>query len=114
RPCEHNSVGPDGAEWNPEGDAPPDAHLDHLELKAPAAGLNLPEVHGLEVHDSLVRFDVDSEHLGDVVRRLGELGVTSLLSHPPTLEELFLRHYGDELAKERERGTAEAASGGGG
>jgi ABC-2 type transport system ATP-binding protein len=85
-----------------------------VELKAPAAGLNLPGVHGLEVHDSLVRFDVDSEHLGDVVRRLGELGVTSLLSHPPTLEELFLRHYGDELAKERERGTAEAASRGDG
>jgi ABC-2 type transport system ATP-binding protein len=85
-----------------------------VELKGPAAGLNLPGVHGLEVHDSLVRFDVDSEHLGDVVRRLGELGVTSLLSHPPTLEELFLRHYGDELAKERERGTAEAASRGDG
>ncbi len=45
-----------------------------------------------------------------VVRRLSELGVTSLVSHPPTLEELFLRHYGDELAKEPERGTAEAAS----
>ncbi|HEY2599141.1 MAG TPA: ABC transporter ATP-binding protein [Candidatus Dormibacteraeota bacterium] len=79
------------------------------ELKAPAAGLNsLPGIHGLEVHDSMVRFDVDSEHLGDVVRRLGELGVTSLMSHPPTLEELFLRHYGDELSKEPERGSTEA------
>jgi hypothetical protein len=24
------------------------------------------------------------------------------VSHPPTLEELFLRHYGDELAREPE------------
>ena len=30
-----------------------------------------------------------------VVERLGPLGVRSLESHPPTLEELFLRHYGD-------------------
>jgi ABC-2 type transport system ATP-binding protein len=82
-----------------------------VELKASATGLNsLPGIHRLEVQDSLVRFDVDSEHLDEVVRRLGELGVTSLVSHPPTLEELFLRHYGDEVAKEPERGTAEAAS----
>ena len=82
-----------------------------VELKAQATGLNsLPGIHGLEVQDSLVRFDVDSEHLDEVVRRLGELGVTSLVSHPPTLEELFLRHYGDELAREAERGTTEAAS----
>jgi len=81
------------------------------ELKAPAAGFDsLPGIHGLEIHDSQVHFDVDSEHLDAVVRRLSELGVTSLVSHPPTLEELFLRHYGDELAKEPERGTAEAAS----
>jgi ABC-2 type transport system ATP-binding protein len=81
------------------------------ELKAPAAGLDaLPGVHGLEVQDSRVRFDVDSEHLDAVVRRLGELGVTRLVSHPPTLEELFLRHYGDELAKESGRATAEAAA----
>jgi len=73
------------------------------ELRDPAAGLeDLPGVHGLEVQDHLVRFSVDSDHLEMVVRRLGELGVTSLLSHPPTLEELFLRHYGHELDKEPE------------
>ena len=49
-----------------------------------------------------VRFDVDTVHLDEAVRRLGELGVRSLVSHPPTLEELFLRHYGDELAHEAE------------
>jgi len=37
------------------------------------------------------------------VRRLAELGVRSLVSHPPSLEELFLRHYGDELAQESDR-----------
>ena len=79
------------------------------ELKAPADGVDtLPGVHGFEVWGSQVRFDVDSDHLDAVVRRLGDLGVTSLVSHPPTLEELFLRHYGDELAKEPGRSKAEA------
>jgi len=75
------------------------------ELRSPPDGLEaLPGVHGLEVQDHQVHISVDSEHLDVVVRRLGELGVTSLVSHPPTLEELFLRHYGQELEKEPEPG----------
>lgn len=67
-----------------------------------AQGLvDLAGVHGLEINGNHVRFDVDNDHLDTAVRRLGELGIRSLVSHPPTLEELFLRHYGDELARER-------------
>lgn len=36
---------------------------------------------------------VDSEHLGNLIRVLGDTGVRSLTSAPPTLEELFLQHY---------------------
>ncbi len=36
---------------------------------------------------------VDSESLGEFIRVLGHAGVRSLVSQPPTLEELFLRHY---------------------
>lgn len=76
-------------------------------LEAAPGGLDaLPGVHGLQVEGSQVRLSVDSEHLDTVLRRLGELGVTSLVSHPPTLEELFLRQYGDELSKEPERAAA--------
>jgi ABC-2 type transport system ATP-binding protein len=71
------------------------------ETAGPANGLaDLAGVHGLVVDGTHVRFDVDTDHIDNAVRRLGELGVRSLVSHPPTLEELFLRHYGDELAKE--------------
>jgi ABC-2 type transport system ATP-binding protein len=63
---------------------------------------DLAGVHGLEIDGTRVRFDVDTEHLDEAVRRLSELGVRSLVSHPPTLEELFLRQYGDELAREHE------------
>ena len=50
-------------------------------------------------------FVKEYENIGfvDAVRRLAEFGVRSLVSHPPSLEELFLRHYGDELAQEPER-----------
>jgi ABC-2 type transport system ATP-binding protein len=36
--------------------------------------------------------------VGAVVERIATHGVVALTSAPPTLEELFLRHYGDELA----------------
>jgi ABC-2 type transport system ATP-binding protein len=68
----------------------------------------LPGIHDLEVEDGRVRFDVDLEHLGAAVRSLGELGVRSLVSHPPTLEQLFLRYYGGEAADEPD--TAETGS----
>jgi ABC-2 type transport system ATP-binding protein len=65
----------------------------------PPTGLaRLPGVHGLEVDDHHARFDVDTDHLDETLRHLVGLGVRSLTSQPPTLEELFLRHYGDVLA----------------
>ena len=40
-----------------------------------------------------LRAQVDGESLGELIRVLGDAGVRSLVSQPPTLEELFLRHY---------------------
>ena len=57
-----------------------------------------PGVHGLSVDGHRATFLVDNDRLDDVVRELAGLGVVSLVSAPPSLEELFLRHYGDELA----------------
>jgi ABC-2 type transport system ATP-binding protein len=64
-----------------------------------AAGLDqLPGVHDLKVDDHRVAFDVDSEYLDHAIGRLHELGIRSLTSHPPTLEQLFMRHYEHDLA----------------
>jgi ABC-2 type transport system ATP-binding protein len=38
-------------------------------------------------------------HLAEAVAVLGRYGVVALTSHPPTLEELFLRHYDGDLAE---------------
>jgi ABC-2 type transport system ATP-binding protein len=63
----------------------------------PLTGLEaLSGVHDVVVEDHHARFDVDTAQLDTVVRRLAPLGVRSLTSTPPTLEELFLRHYGDD------------------
>jgi ABC-2 type transport system ATP-binding protein len=41
---------------------------------------------------------VDSGQLDELLRRLVAAGVRSLVSRPPTLEELFLRQYGGDGA----------------
>jgi ABC-2 type transport system ATP-binding protein len=68
------------------------------DLVSPADGLaDLPGVHDFQAREAHVKFDVDTHELDKVLRVLTEAGVKSLVSQPPTLEELFLRHY--EVAK---------------
>jgi ABC-2 type transport system ATP-binding protein len=73
------------------------------EVAKPAAGLSeLPGIHNLQTEDGRISFDVDTGRLEDTVSHLAALGVRALTSHPPTLEELLLRHYGDEPAPAEE------------
>jgi ABC-2 type transport system ATP-binding protein len=58
---------------------------------------DLEGVHDLRVDGNEVRFTVDTARLDAALHVLTDAGVRSLTSRPPTLEELFLRHYGDEL-----------------
>jgi ABC-2 type transport system ATP-binding protein len=54
-------------------------------------------IHDLRYRDGQVTFDVDADVMPDAVRLLGQYGVRTLYSAPPSLEQLFLRQYGDEL-----------------
>jgi ABC-2 type transport system ATP-binding protein len=66
------------------------------ELAGPAPPLAAAHgVHDLVVEDNRVHLEVDADHLDDVLTALVGVGVRSLVSRPPTLEELFLRHYAD-------------------
>ena len=56
-------------------------------------------VHDLDIDDHHVAFEVDGDRLGGAIGHLVGLGLRSLTCHPPTLEELFLRHYGDQLSE---------------
>ncbi|GII84498.1 tetronasin ABC transporter ATP-binding protein [Sphaerisporangium siamense] len=74
------------------------------ELAGPVDGLaSLPGVHDLRAENGRVRFDVDTEALDPALRHLTAVGVRGLVSRPPTLEELFLRHYDRGQATEVSR-----------
>ncbi len=87
------------------------AELQHLtrtsvsaELACVPPGLaELPGVHDLVVDQgpatATVRCQVDSDQLDAVIRSLSAAGIRSLTSRPPTLEQLFLRHYSDDLVR---------------
>lgn len=57
----------------------------------------LPGIHQFTAEHGQVRFQVDGDRLDEMVRALAPLGVRSLVAHPPTLEQLLMRHYGDEF-----------------
>ena len=76
-----------------------------VETTRPIDGLDeLAGVHDLSVDGPRLRFSVDQGDLNHVLRRLAASDVQSLVSSPPTLEELFLQHYGDDIAARREDG----------
>jgi ABC-2 type transport system ATP-binding protein len=79
-------------------------HLTRTAIDAELAGpppalAGVAGVHDLDVTGERVRCQVDSEAMDEVLRLLAAAGVRSLISRPPTLEELFLRHYGPEEAR---------------
>ena len=64
----------------------------------PADGLaGLPGVHNLSSDHPTVTFEVDGDRIDPVLRELAGLGIRSMVAHPPTLEQLLMRHYGETL-----------------
>jgi ABC-2 type transport system ATP-binding protein len=64
--------------------------------KAPNGLAGLPGVYDLHVDGRRVRCQVDAAGLDGLLTHLTPFGVRSLTSQPPTLEDLFLRHYETE------------------
>ncbi len=77
-----------------------------VETDRPADALaQLPGIHNLELSDGQARFEVDGGEIDAMMRQLADLGVRALVAHPPTLEQLLLRHYGDEIAAHNTNGA---------
>ncbi|MDI9511806.1 MAG: ABC transporter ATP-binding protein [Bacillota bacterium] len=53
-------------------------------------------VHDLYVKDKTVYFQVDSEEINNVIKFISPFEILRLESAPPTLEDLFMRHYRGE------------------
>ncbi|WP_146341982.1 ABC transporter ATP-binding protein [Nesterenkonia sp. NBAIMH1] len=68
-----------------------------VETAKPAGAL--AEAHGVhhfrEAGERTV-FEVDGNRIDAVMRQITALGVRSLVAHPPTLEQLLMRYYGDD------------------
>ncbi|MGD6779387.1 ABC transporter ATP-binding protein [Sutcliffiella horikoshii] len=54
---------------------------------------SLKGVHEVEQRDDALSFQVDAEELTAVMKHVSGFGITKLESSPPTLEDLFMRHY---------------------
>jgi ABC-2 type transport system ATP-binding protein len=80
-------------------------HLTRTTISAEVGGdvkslARVPGVHDFRSHDHRVDFEVDSDRIGEVLGHMATMGVKSMISHPPTLEELFIRHYQDDRPEE--------------
>ncbi len=73
------------------------------ELDGPIAIESLPGVHDAVLDGTRLRCEVDNAVLTEVLRRLSAIGVRTLTCRPPTLEELFLRHYSGQDQDHPER-----------
>lgn len=66
----------------------------NIETEKPIEGLDaLKGIHGVTEHHNRLSFQVDASEIGAIVSHIAKYGVKKLESTPPTLEDLFMRHY---------------------
>jgi ABC-2 type transport system ATP-binding protein len=73
------------------------------ELDGPIDLGSLPGAHDAVLDGTRLRCEVDNAGLTEILGRLAAIGVRTLTCRPPTLEELFLRHYASQSHDDPER-----------
>ncbi len=76
---------------------------------APGALAGIPDAHDAVIDHGRVTFTIDSDRVAAALPELARRNVQGLTMAPPSLEELFLRHYGDEIGTD---GRPQAAAAG--
>lgn len=65
-----------------------------VETKQPVPSIHqFGGVYDVEEKGQVLSFQVDAEVLNDVLQHLSQFAIVKLESAPPTLEEMFMRHY---------------------
>src|SRR5690606_5740170 len=65
-----------------------------VKTKKPISSLNeLQGIHEVEETNKGLTFQVDTEELDNAIRYISQFGIIKFESAPPTLEDLFMRHY---------------------
>jgi ABC-2 type transport system ATP-binding protein len=74
-----------------------------VETEKSTAGIeSMSGVQGFKKEGAQTEFEVEPDQLANILKVLTSLGIKSLISHPPKLEDLFLRHYGEgDKSKDR-------------
>lgn len=62
---------------------------------AALAGLSF--VHDFRSEAERSVLEVEGAHIQETMNRLAELGIRSIVAHPPTLEQLLMRHYAHQV-----------------
>ncbi|MDL4840889.1 ABC transporter ATP-binding protein [Aquibacillus rhizosphaerae] len=78
-----------------------------VETKQPITSLQeLKGVYDVEDSEQGLTFQIDTDEIDNVIRHINQFGIVKLESAPPTLEDLFMRHYdgSDEHAHTGVRG----------
>jgi len=66
----------------------------HLETRQPVPSLDkFKGVHNLREDNQIYSFQVDTEELDSIIKYISQFDIIKLESAPPTLEDLFMRHY---------------------
>ncbi|WP_025785735.1 ABC transporter ATP-binding protein [Sporosarcina sp. D27] len=75
----------------------------YVELNSPVTDIRqIPGVHELVEAGDGWKFQVDGDKLDAVMSYLSPYGIRRLESAPPTLEDLFMQHYGDVTGRAEE------------
>ncbi|GGP13085.1 ABC transporter ATP-binding protein [Oceanobacillus neutriphilus] len=80
-------------------------HLTRMQIQvetreAPEGLTKLSGVHQLEESGRWISFQADTDHMEEIINYLNKYGVRKMESTPPTLEDLFMRHYKERSSEE--------------
>lgn len=81
----------------------------HMSVETKKAIPKLTEmsgIHDLVLDEHKASFQVDSEAIDDVMSYVSQSGIVQIESAPPTLEDLFMRHYESDESSQEVRGES--------
>ena len=71
-----------------------------VQLEKPLKSFEHPNIHDVKIENDKIHFQVDTNKIGEVLEKLSSNKIVNIISSPPSLEELFMHHYGDDINEE--------------
>jgi len=68
-------------------------HMDIVTMREPKGLEKLTGIYNISIEQNNISFEVDTDELDAVIRYVCQFGIQKMESAPPSLEELFMRHY---------------------